>query len=172
MQVIQAGTHKMLYLELDSEVVGDICKQLGLEYEIRDSKRSMTVEANAPGRQAPLLLFDARDPGNLGWFARCQFYVDGHTAGVLQTPISVANQRDPGGYVLPNAIKLQITKELPASFKLPGRQPVNEQVVYGVFFNFLNALLNTGVAVCGGSLVRPLAGRGDSNGPRAEGTSR
>jgi hypothetical protein len=49
---------------------------------------------------------------------------------------------------------------------MPGRQPVSEQIVYGVFYNFLNALLNTGVAVCGGALVRPLAGRGESNSPR------
>ncbi len=30
----------------------------------------------------------------------------------------------------------------------------------------LSTLLNTGVAVCGGALVRPLAGRGESNSPR------
>ncbi|MBM3794091.1 MAG: hypothetical protein FJW31_08470 [Acidobacteria bacterium] len=166
MQILQAGEHKMLYLELDTGIVGDICKQMGLECEIRESKRALMVQANAPGRQAPLLLFDARDPGNLGWFARCQFYVDGHTANVLQTPISIANQKDPSGYVLPNAIRLQINKELPPSFRLPGRQPVSEQVVYSVFYNFLTALLNTGVALCGGSIVRPLAGRGESNGPR------
>jgi hypothetical protein len=166
MQILQAGGHKMLYLELDSEVLGDICKQMGLEVEIRDSRRTLTVHATAPGRQAPLLLFDARDPGNLGWFARCQFYVDGQTANVLQTPITVANQKDARGYVLPTAIRLQINKELPSSFRMPGRQPVSEQIVYGVFYNFLNALLNTGVAVCGGALVRPLAGRGESNSPR------
>jgi len=156
----------MLYLELEPAVLTEICKQLGLDCQISDSRRAMLVEATAPGRQSPLLLFDARDPGNLGWFGRCQFYVDGQTAGVLQTPISIANQKDPGGYVLPNAIRLQITKELPASFRLPGRQQVTEQVVYGVFFNFLNALLNTGVAVCGGGLVRPLAGRGETNSPK------
>jgi hypothetical protein len=166
MQVMQAGAHKMLYLELDHEVVTEICNQLNLECRIKDSKRSIQLDISAPGRQAPLLLFDARDPGNLGWFARAQFYVDGQTGLVLQTPISVANQKDPGGYVVPTSVKLQIAKELPASFRLPGRQPVSEQVVYGVFFNFLNALLSSGVAVCGGSLVRPLAGRGDTNSPR------
>ena len=28
-----------------------------------------------------------------------------------------------------------------------------------VLYNFLNALLNTGVGVCGGNVVKPLAGR-------------
>lgn len=166
MQVLQAGEHKLLYLELQGEEVTEICNQLGLTCRIEDNKRAMIVEASAPGRQAPLLLFDARDPGNLGWFARCQFYVDGQTANVLQTPFTVANQKDPGGYIMPNGIRLRISKELPASFRLPGRQPVSEQVVYGVFASFLHALLNTGVAVCGGSLVRPLAGRGEMGSPR------
>ncbi len=165
MQVLQAGGHKMLYLELEQDVVSEICRQLSLDCQMKDSKRALQLDI-ASARQAPLLLFDARDPGNLGWFARCQFYIDGQTAQVLQTPITVANMRDPSGYVIPGSVRLQINKELPASFRLPGRQPVSEQVVYGVLFNFLNALLNSGVAVCGGSLVRPLAGRGESNGPR------
>jgi hypothetical protein len=49
---------------------------------------------------------------------------------------------------------------------MPGRQPVNEQVVYAILFNFLNALLNTGVGVCGGPAVKPLAGRTENIGPR------
>ncbi|MFN7924811.1 MAG: hypothetical protein U0Q16_32205 [Bryobacteraceae bacterium] len=162
MQLLQAGAHKFLYLELEDQAISDLCKQLGLECQVRSSKRAVVVEATAPGRQAPLLLFDARDPANLGWFARCQFYVDGSTANVLQTNFSIANNKDRGGYVMPNSIRLQINKELPTSFRLPGRQPVSEQVVYSVLHSFLQALLNSGVAVCGGSLVRPLAGRGES----------
>ncbi|MEZ5400450.1 MAG: hypothetical protein R2729_12330 [Bryobacteraceae bacterium] len=164
MQVLQVGTHKLLYLELQTEPVQEICRELGVQCEVQDTPRALVIDAAVNGRQAPLLLFDARDPGNLGWFARCQFYVDGQTAAVLQTPITVANRRDSRGQVVQNAIRLQINKELPASFRLPGQQPVNEQVVYNVFANFLNALLNKGVAVCGGGLVKPLAGRGDSNG--------
>jgi hypothetical protein len=166
MQVLQAGVHKMLYLELDSEVIDDIGGQFGLELRQNDTKRNLTLDLTAPDRQSPLLLFDASDPGNLGWFSRCQFYVDGLTGAVLQTPISIANQRDARGHTLPNALRVQICKELPASFRMPGRQPVTEQVVYGVLFNLLHALLNTGVAVCGGATVRPLAGRGDSAGLR------
>lgn len=163
---MQVGEHKVLYLELQAEPIQEICRELGVQCQVQETPRAVVVDATVAGRQAPLLLFDARDPGNLGWFARCQFYVDGQTAAVLQTPISVANQRDSRGNTIPNAIRLQINKELPANFRLPGREPVSEQVVYNVFANFLAALLNTGVAVCGAGLVKPLAGRGDSNGPR------
>jgi hypothetical protein len=166
MQVLQAGTHKMLYLELESQVINEITGQFGLDARLKDSKRHLTLDLTATGRQAPLLLFDASDPGNLGWFSRCQFYVDGLTGAVLQTPISIANQRDPRGHAQPNAVRVQICKELPASFRMPGHQPITEQVVYGVLFNLLHALLNTGVAVCGGTAVKALAGRGDSGAPR------
>jgi hypothetical protein len=49
---------------------------------------------------------------------------------------------------------------------MPGKQPVSEQVVYAVFFNLLNALLKTGVGVCGGPIVRPLAGRTETVGTK------
>jgi hypothetical protein len=166
MQVLQAGAHKLLLLELDLDFIGNIIKQAGFEYRTNDGARSLTLELSATDRQAPLLLFDAADPGNLGWFSRCQFYVDGQSGTVLQTPISVANLRDRSGHTVPNAIRLQIAKELPASFRLPGKQPVTEQMVYAVLYNLLNALLNVGVGVCGGSVVRPLAGRTESFGAR------
>jgi hypothetical protein len=43
---------------------------------------------------------------------------------------------------------------------------VTEQMVYNVLYNFLNALMNTGVGVCGGKVVRPLAGRTEPQGNR------
>jgi hypothetical protein len=159
MQVIQAGKHKYLYLELDNEVVRGIATQLGFELKVEDDARRLRLDLTASGRQAPLLLFDAADPRNLGWFSRCQFYVDGSSGSVLQTPLSVANQKDLRGSPVANAIRLQISKELPADFRLPGKQPVNEQMVYSVLNSFLDALLNKGVAVCGGSAIRALAGR-------------
>jgi hypothetical protein len=113
-----------------------------------------------------LLLFDAADPGNLGWFSRCQFYVDGKNGAILQTPLSLANAKDRLGRAMPHSVKLQIAKELPGTFRMPGRQPISEQVVYAVLFNLLNALLNTGVGVCGGPTVKPLAGRSESVGPK------
>ena len=166
MQVLEAGNHKYLLLELDPESIGNIARQAGFDVKIDDQQRFVSMDLLATDRQAPLLLFDAADPGNLGWFSRCQFYVDGKSGAVLQTPLSLANQRDKNGRALPHAVKLQIAKELPGTFRMPGRQPVNEQVVYMVLVNLLNALLKTGVGVCGGPIVKPLAGRTENIGPR------
>jgi hypothetical protein len=166
MQVLDAGTHKYLLLELDPEFIGNIARQAGFQFKIDDQRRVLSLDLSAADRQAPLLLFDAADPGNLGWFSRCQFYVDGKSGSVLQTPLSLANQRDKSGRALPHAVRLQIAKELPGTFRMPGRQPVTEQVIYAVLFNLLNALLNTGVGVCGGPAIKPLAGRTEHFGPR------
>src|ERR1700752_3633404 len=152
MQVLEAGAYKYLLLELDLEFVANIARQAGFEFKIDDGKRTLSLDLLASDRQAPLLLFDAADPGNLGWFSRCQFYVDGKSGSVLQTPLSLANQRDKNGRTLPHAVRVQIAKELPGTFRMPGRQPVNEQVVYMVLVNLLNALLKTGVGVCGGPI--------------------
>ena len=166
MQVLEAGQNKYLLLEIDPEFVGNIARQARFDFKLDDQRRVLSLDLSANERQAPLLLFDAADPGNLGWFSRCQFYVDGKSGAVLQTPLSLANLRDKGGRTLPHAVRLQIAKELPNSFRMPGRQPVTEQVVYAVFFNLLNALLNTGVGVCGGPIVKPLAGRTENFGPK------
>jgi hypothetical protein len=166
MQVLQAGSHKFLLLELDREFIENVARQAGFEFRFTEESRRVTLDLNAEGRQAPLLLFDAADPANLGWFSRCQFYVDGISGAVLQTPIQLANQRDRAGRALPNSVRIQINKELPASFRLPGKAPVTEQTVYSVLFNFLSALLNTGVGVCGGPVVQPLTGRIDPLGNR------
>ena len=166
MQVLEAGQNKYLLLELDPEFVGNIARQAGFEFKIDDRGRVMSLDLSANDRQAPLLLFDAADPGNLGWFSRCQFYVDGKSGSILQTPLSLANQRDKTGRALPHAVRVQIAKELPGTFRMPGRQPVSEQVIYAVLFNLLNALLSTGVGVCGGPTVKPLAGRSESVGPK------
>jgi hypothetical protein len=166
MQVLQAGVHKLLLLELDTEFVSNIIKQAGFEFKLDEASRAIVLDLTLPDRRAPLLLFDAADPGNLGWFSRCQFYVDGTTGQVLQTPIAVANVKDRTGRVVPNAIRLQLFKELPGNFRLPGKQPVTEQMVYAVLYNLLNALANVGVGVCGGPIVKPLAGRTESIGTR------
>jgi hypothetical protein len=159
MQVLNAGDEKLLLLELDTEFIENIAKQAGFEFKLDDQSRRVVLDLNAEGRQAPLLLFDAADPANLGWFSRCQFYVDGLSGAVLQTPIQLANKHDRSGRALPHAIRIQINKELPATFRLPNKAAVTEQMVYAVLYNFLNALLNTGVGVCGTAVVKPLAGR-------------
>jgi hypothetical protein len=166
MQVLQAGQHKLILLELETELVVNIAKQAGFETRLKESPRAIQLELTAGGRQAPLLLFDASDPANLGWFSRCQFYVDGRTGNVLQTPISIANKRDRSGVVAPNCVKVSIARELPVTFRLPGKQPLTEQVFYALLFNFLSALLKSGVAVCGGAVIQPLAGRTENIGPR------
>jgi hypothetical protein len=166
MQVLQAGPHKLILLEIEANMIATIAKQAGFEVRIEESSRSMLVDLTASGRQSPLLLFDASDPGNLGWFSRCQFYVEGRTGAVLQTPMSIANRRDRSGRTLHDSVRLRISKELPATFRLPGKQVITEQVVYALFYNFLMALAKTGVAVCGTTSVQALAGRTESAGPR------
>lgn len=159
MQILQAGDRKLLLLELESPVVEGIGRQLGFDPKpIEDSPRSVTIEFTSL-RQTPLVLFDATDPGNLGWFSRCQFYVDGRSGNVLQTPIRLANVRGRGSQPSTTAIRVQIGKELPAEFRIPGRQPLTEQAIYAIVYNLLNALLEVGVAVCGEGAVRPLTGR-------------
>lgn len=168
MQVLQAGDRKLLLLEPDFSVVEGIIQTLG--YSCRNSEetaRVVTMELHADDRRGNLLLFDASDPGNLGWFSRCQFYVDGRSGAVMQTPIRIANVRDRSNHLQGRAIRVQLDKELPVRFRVPGRQPVSEQAIYAIFHNFLNALLEVGVAVCGTGAVKPLAGRGEA--PRGRG---
>jgi hypothetical protein len=166
MQVLQAGQHKLIYLELQPEMVTNIAKQVGFETRTRDGQRHIHLELSTPARQSPLLLFDAADPANLGWFSRCQFYVDGRTGSVMQTPITLANKRDRAGKANRNSVRIGIAKELPAGFRLPGKQPLTEQVFYSLLFEFLTALTKTGVAVCGGGVVQALAGRTETVGSR------
>src|SRR5579871_4077026 len=109
MQVLQAGPHKLILLELDPELVANIAKQAGFEAKLKDGQRTITLDLTAAGRQSPLLLFDAADPANLGWFSRCQFYVDGRSGGVMQTPISLANKRDRGGKAQLNSVRINIS---------------------------------------------------------------
>src|SRR5437016_12261408 len=166
MQLLQAGQHKLILLELDLDLVTSIAKQAGFDVKSEDTARSLSLDLTAAGRQAPLLLFDAADQANLGWFSRCQYYVEGRTGAIMQTPITLANQRDRQGRAIPDAIRLRIAKELPSNFQLPGKQAITEQIVYALLYNVLGALTKTGVAVCGGPVVQPLAGRTEGIGPR------
>jgi hypothetical protein len=166
MQVLQAGRHKLILLEIDAATVSAVAQQAGFEARLKESPRSILLDLTAEQRETPLLLFDAADPANLGWFSRCQFYVDGRTGTVMQTPMAVANKRDRAGRNVSNALRLRISKELPATFRLPGKQPMTEQVCYAMLNNFLQALIRTGVAICGGGVVQPLAGRSEAPGSR------
>lgn len=149
----------MIVLELDPDVLRQGAEEAGFICTVKLLPRSYVLEISAPERDSPLLLFDASDPANTGWFSRCQFYVDGRTGAVLQTPFSIANRTDAAGRLLSREVTVQIQQEVPAHFRLPGRQPVSEKVLYGVLFNFLTALQNVGVGICGPTGIRPLAGR-------------
>jgi hypothetical protein len=166
MQVLTAGQHKIILLELESEMVANVARQAGFETKAKETARAIELDLTAAGREAPLLLFDAADPANLGWFSRCQFYVDGRTGAVMQTPLVMSNKRDRSGRPHLNSVKVSVAKELPVTFRLPGKQPLSEQLLYALLFNFLSALIKTGVAVCGGPVVRPLAGRTETVGIR------
>ena len=166
MQVLQAGQHKFIYLELQPEMVASIARQAGFEARAKDSARTIQLDLIATVREGPLLLFDAADPANLGWFSRCQFYVEGRTGSMMQTPMILANKRDRAGRTQTHAVRLTICKELPATFRLPGNQPLTEQLFYHVFLNFLNALTRSGVGVCGAGSIQPLAGRTETVGSR------
>ena len=106
MQVLQAGQHKLILLELDLDLVMNIAKQAGFEVKTEDTPRSLILDLNATGRQAPLLLFDAADQANLGWFSRCQFYVEGRSGIIMQTPLTIANQRDRSGRAMPESLQV------------------------------------------------------------------
>src|SRR5260221_3162694 len=108
MQLLQAGPNRLIFLELDLDLVLSIAKQAGFEVKSEDTARSLVLELSAPGRQAPLLLFDAADQANLGWFSRCQFYVEGRSGVIMQTPITLANQRDRNGKAIPDSVRLRI----------------------------------------------------------------
>lgn len=159
MQILQAGRHQVFSLELDPETVRQIVGESGMACIVEDSPRNLDLEISAPEREGPLLVFDASDAGNTGWFSRCLFYIEGPTGAVMQTPFTVSNRRDAHGRLDTKALGLQIHKEMPSHFRMPGRQSVNEKMVYGVLLNFLAALQQTGVGICGRGAVEPLAGR-------------
>lgn len=162
MQLFQAGASQLLLLELDHELLLQGAREAGFECEAEETSKNVILRLTSPENEGPLLLFDASDPGNTGWFSRCYFYVDGLTGDVLQTPFTVANHTDKNGRLVTRALSVQIRKELPLHFRLPGRQMASEKVVYAVLFNLLNALRNVGVGLCAPNVVRPLAGRSDA----------
>ena len=78
MQFLRAGEQQLILLELDRDVIGGLVRQAGFDCNMEDEGRQLVLELT-PLNKDPLLLFDASDPANLGWFSRCQFYVDGRT---------------------------------------------------------------------------------------------
>jgi len=165
MKFLQAGDRRLIALEPEQDLIRKVAGKAGFDCTLEDGERHLVLELRPNSGDDPLLLFDGSDVANLGWFSRCQFYVDALTGNVLQTPFTVANCRDRKGRLL-SRLRLSVAKELPAHFRLPGSQTVSEEVVYSLLYHFLNALRSSGVAICGKGGVAPLAGRSQSVGPR------
>lgn len=159
MQLVQAGGRQWVQLELDAGLLRQAAEEEGFACKAETRERSIVLDLAAPDREAPLLLFDGADPANTGWFARCQFYVDARSGAVMQTPFFLANLPDAHGRVNPRGVRLQILTELPVHARLPGRQPVTEKALLGVYITLLRGLTQNGVALCGTGAVQPLAGR-------------
>lgn len=164
MQYLVAGDRELIELEPEEDVIRTIADQAEFDCVVHDSERHMVIEVTPRGEE-PLLLFDAGDQANLGWFSRCQFYVDGLSGAVLQTPLQVANCRDPQGRLMPG-LRISIAKQLPTTYRLPGQQSINEQLLYSLLFHLLTAFRDSGVAVCGKGVITPLVGRSEKFGSR------
>src|SRR5438270_297657 len=51
MQVLQAGQHKLIYLELQPQMVTKIARDAGFETRAKDGQRSIQLDLSAPGPQ-------------------------------------------------------------------------------------------------------------------------
>ena len=160
MRFLQAGNQKLVALEPEHEVIENLVVQAGFKCKLEEDDRRLLLELK-PSATTAIRLFDAGDPANKAWFASCQFYVDAVSGAVLQTPLTISNCRDRQGR-LTQGLRIALSKELPATFRLPGRQSVSERLVYALLYNFLLALTQSGVAICGKGGVRPLAGGGSA----------
>lgn len=156
MRFLQAGNQKLVALEPEHEIIENLVVQAGFKCKLEEDDRRVLLELKAAA-STTIRLFDASDAANRAWFSSCQFYVDGISGAVLQTPLTISNCRDRQGR-LTQGLRLALSKELPATFRLPGRQAVSERVVYALLYNFLLALTQSGVAICGKGGIRPLMG--------------
>ena len=157
MRYLQAGQQQLVALDPDDGTLRQLVQQAGFSCKIVAERRRVNLEVTALEETGPLLLFDASDPANLGWFSRCQFYVDSVSGVVLQTPLVIANCFE-GNQLARDRLGISMATELPAEFRLPGKRSLTEQVVYALIYNLLTALRETGVALCGTSGIQPLAG--------------
>ena len=53
MQVLKAGEHKLLLLELDTEFIENIARQAGFEFRLDDQIRRVVLDLNAQGGKLP-----------------------------------------------------------------------------------------------------------------------
>ena len=83
MRYLEAGGQRFVALEPDHEAIRSAAEQAGFNCKINEQPRQLLLEVSPSEVDEQLLLFDASEPSNLGWFSRCQFYVDGLTGAVL-----------------------------------------------------------------------------------------
>ena len=53
MQVLQAGQHKLIYLELQPQMVAKIARDAGFETRAKDGQRHIQLDLSAPARAGP-----------------------------------------------------------------------------------------------------------------------
>jgi len=148
-----SGQHKLLLLELDLDLVTTIAKQAGFEVKSEDTARSLVLDLNATGRQAPLLLFDAADQAKPRLFSRCQYYVEGRTGVIMQTPITLAISATATDARFPTQSP-ENRKRIALQFSAARKAGHHEQIIYALLQSVLGALTKTGIAVCGGPVVQ------------------
>jgi len=51
MQVLQAGPHKFIYLELEADTIATLAKQAGFDSKAKESERLIHLDLSAPARQ-------------------------------------------------------------------------------------------------------------------------
>ncbi len=157
MRYVQAGEQRLVVLDPDYQTLHQLAQQAGYSCQITKHSRRVLLEVQMLEANGPLLLFDASEPANLGWFSRCQFYVDSISGVVLQTPLVISNCKK-GDDIDRERLRISMATELPVGFRLPGKRVLSEQVVYAMLYNLLGALRTTGVALCGRSGLEPLTG--------------
>ena len=158
MRFLEAKGREWIAIEPEQELIRSLAEKAGFVCDIVEDSRRLILEIEPASANEPLLLFDAAEPANLGWFSRCRFYVDAVSGKVLQTPLVLANCRDAEGRLL-HKLRVAVEKEVPVGFRLPGRRTVDVQMVYMLLENLLQALFDGGVAICGTGGVVPLTGR-------------
>jgi hypothetical protein len=149
---------------LERDLIVQVAEQAGFTCKITESPRALVAELAADLAKA-LYCFRCRRSGE-SRLVLAMSVLRRRRAAPSATPFVLANVTDRSGRVSGTAVRLQVIKELPAGFRLPGRQQVSEQLVYSVLASFLAALMQTGVAICGGTVVKPLAGRTEATGGR------
>ena len=133
MQVFNAGQHKLLLLELDTEFISNIAKQAGFEFKLEEGAAKLDARTHRPrqaGSAAAVRCGRSRQP----WLVLAMPILRRrkHRRRPPDAHLASPTKRIGAGGRCPTVIRLQIAKEIPANFRLPGKQPVNEQMLYAV----------------------------------------